>query len=206
MAHGSLRYYAGKARPVTSVVRRNRGGQAFVGREEQTAALMPPKGGFLRIRTFHITVATVATLALSTIGALQAQSKMAPTAPMNHTDDMAGMNTFKPFTKEAFNAAAAAGKTTLVFFHAPWCPVCKAQEPKIQAHLDGDAKQVVPFIVDYDTNKALRQEMHVSKQSTLILYQGTKEVARLSYKSDDASIDELFSHASMAMSKMAEAH
>jgi uncharacterized protein YegL len=48
--------------------------------------------------------------------------------------------------------------------------------------------------------------LHVSKQSTLILYQGTREVARLSYKSDDASIDELFSHASMSMSKMSKAH
>jgi thioredoxin 1 len=92
---------------------------------------------------------------------------------------------------------------TLVFFHAPWCPVCKAQEPKVQAHLDHDAKQVVALKVDYDTNKALRQEMNVSKQSTLILFQGTKEVARLSYKSDDASIDELFSHVSMdKMGKM----
>ena len=47
---------------------------------------------------------------------------------------------------------------------------------------------------------ALRKEMKVDKQSTLILYQGATEVARLSYKSDTASIDEFFSHASMAMS------
>jgi thioredoxin 1 len=161
----------------------------------------------VKIRTFPLTAATVATLALTTIGALQAQSKMPQDSikpadkmgqmskPMNHEE---GPNTFKPFTREAFDAATSEGKMTLVFFHAPWCPVCKAQEPKIQAHLDGDAKQVVALKVDYDTNKALRQEMNVAKQSTLILFQGAKEVARLSYKSDDASIDELFSHASMA--------
>ena len=137
------------------------------------------------IRSLRITLTTAAVLTLVTIGALQAQS-------------MTGQNAFKPFTKEAFAAATAEGKTTLVFFHAPWCPVCKAQEPKVLAHLNNDAKDVVAFKVDYDTNKALRQEMNVSKQSTLILYQGTKEIGRLSYKSDDASIDELFSHASMA--------
>lgn len=115
------------------------------------------------------------------------------------------MNEFKPFTQEAFDAAAAEGKTTLVFFHAPWCSVCKAQEPKVLAHLNGDARQVVAFKVDYDTNKELRQAMKVVKQSTLILYQGTKEVARLSYKSDDASIDELFRHAAMKMSMQAPA-
>jgi thiol-disulfide isomerase/thioredoxin len=109
---------------------------------------------------------------------------------------------FTPFTKTAFKAAADDGKMSLVFFHAPWCPVCKAQEPKVVAHLNGDAKNVVAFKVDYDTNMDLRKEMNVEKQSTLILYSGAKEVARLSYKSDDASIDALFAHATMMMKDM----
>jgi thioredoxin len=110
------------------------------------------------------------------------------------------MNDFKPFTREAFKSAQAEGKTTLLFFHAPWCPVCKAQEPKVTAQLNGDHKDIVAFKIDYDSNVPLRKELHVEKQSTLILYQGMKEVARLSYKSDDQSIAELFSHAGMAMS------
>jgi thioredoxin 1 len=152
------------------------------------------------IRSFRIALAASAALTLVAIGALQAQDTMKPmnkmSAPMA---DKNAMNAFKPFTNEAFAAATAEGKTTLVFFHAPWCPVCKAQEPKVLAHLNNDAKDVVAFKVDYDTNKALRQEMNVTKQSTLILYRGTKELGRLSYKSDDASIDELFTHASMGM-------
>jgi thioredoxin 1 len=166
-----------------------------------------------RMLRFTLATATVTTLALATVGVVHAQS-MAGQAqsrkPMDtmstSMDDMHAMNAFKPFTKEAFNAAVAEGKTTLVFFHAPWCPVCKAQEPKVLAHLNNDAKQVVAFKVDYDTNKPLRQEMNVTKQSTLILYQGTKEVARVVYKSDDASIDELFSHAHGPMSMMSGAH
>ena len=157
------------------------------------------------IGSIRITLAAAAALTLVTIGALQAQDKMKPmdkmSAPMadKNAADKNAMNAFKPFTKEAFAAATAEGKTTLVFFHAPWCPVCKAQEPKVLAHLNNDAKDVVAFKVDYDTNKALRQEMNVAKQSTLILYRGAKELGRLSYKSDDASIDELFTHASMGM-------
>jgi thiol-disulfide isomerase/thioredoxin len=104
---------------------------------------------------------------------------------------------FAPFTPAAFKAAADQGKMTLVFFHAPWCPVCKAQEPKVLAHLNRDAKDVVALKVDYDTNLDLRRQMNVQKQSTLILYSGATEIARLSYKSDDASIDELFSHVAM---------
>ena len=116
------------------------------------------------------------------------------------TERMDQMNDFKPYTPEAFKTAMAGGKTTLLFFHAPWCPVCKAQEPKVKAHLNGTHKDVVAFKVDYDSNAALRKELKVDKQSTLILYQGVNEVARLSYKSDDQSIAEFFSHAKMVMS------
>jgi thiol-disulfide isomerase/thioredoxin len=114
-----------------------------------------------------------------------------------HMDQMGRMNDFKPYSAEAVKAAMGEGKTTLLFFHAPWCPVCKAQEPKVKAHLNGAHKDVVAFKVDYDSNMALRKELKVEKQSTLILYQGVKEVARLSYKSDDASIAEFFSHAKL---------
>ena len=123
------------------------------------------------------------------------------TGPMDRKmDQMGQLNDFKPYTAESVKAARSAGKTVLLFFHAPWCPVCKAQEPKVKSQLNGAHKDVVAFRVDYDSNMALRKELNVEKQSTLILYQGMKEVARLSYKSDDQSIAEFFSHAKMAMS------
>jgi thiol-disulfide isomerase/thioredoxin len=141
-------------------------------------------------RAFHFALAMasiITVVAAATIGASQA----------GRMDQMGQMNDFKPYTAEAVKAAMRDGKTTLLFFHAPWCPVCKAQEPKVKAHLNGAHKNVVAFKVDYDSNMALRKELKVDKQSTLILYQGMKEVARLSYKSDDESIAEFFSHASM---------
>jgi thioredoxin 1 len=110
-------------------------------------------------------------------------------------DPMKASNDPKPFTREAFDAAAAEGKTILVDFHAPWCPICRAQEPKVKSRLNGDFKHVVAFKVDYDSNVPLRKEMNVAKQSTLILFQGSKELARLSYTSEDKAIDELFAHA-----------
>lgn len=113
----------------------------------------------------------------------------------SHSGQMNDMNDLRPYTPEALEAAQQEGKTTLLFFHAPWCPVCKAQEPKVKAHLNRDHKTVVAFKVDYDSNAALRKALKVEKQSTLILYRGTTEVARLSYKSDDESIAQFFGHA-----------
>ena len=117
------------------------------------------------------------------------------------SNEMAMMHGFMPFSKEAFQSAMESGKTTLVFFHAPWCPVCKAQEPKVLAHLQTDAKEVVALKVDYDSNPALRKEMNVTKQSTLILFRGKSEIARISYVSDDKSIDDLFAHVAMKTMK-----
>jgi len=117
-------------------------------------------------------------------------------------DQMAMMkNDFKPYTAMAHRAAQDEGQLSLVFFHAPWCPVCRAQEPKVLARLNGEFKNIVPFKIDYDSNMELRKAMHVTKQSTLILYKGSTEIGRLSYKSDDASIDELFAHARMGMGR-----
>jgi len=137
---------------------------------------------------FALAMASIITVvAGATTGASQA----------GRMDQMGQINGLKPYSAEAVKAAMGEGKTTLLFLHAPWCPVCKAQEPKVKAHLNGAYKNVVAFKVDYDSNMALRKELKVDKQSTLILYQGMKELARLSYKSDDESIAEFFSHASM---------
>jgi thiol-disulfide isomerase/thioredoxin len=127
---------------------------------------------------------------------------VSPTVGARQMGSMDGMNDFRPFTQQDFKSVQAAGQTTLLFFHAPWCPVCRAQEPKVKSHLNGRYRNVVAFKVDYDSNTALRRELSVDKQSTLILYQGMKEIARLSYKSDDQSIAEFFSHATMAMPDM----
>ena len=109
---------------------------------------------------FALAMASIITVvAGATIGASQA----------GRMDPMGQMNDFKPYSAEAVKAAMGEGKTTLLFFHAPWCPVCKAQEPKVKAHLNGAHKNVVAFKVDYDSNMVLRKELKVDKQSTLIL-------------------------------------
>lgn len=54
----------------------------------------------------------------------------------------------------------------ILFFHADWCPQCKALEADI---LRSDiVSDVTIFEVDYDTNQDLRQKYGVTLQTTLV--------------------------------------
>lgn len=56
--------------------------------------------------------------------------------------------------------------TKLLFFHAPWCPQCRAIEASIEK--DGVPSGVTVFKVDYDSNQALRQKYGVTLQTTFV--------------------------------------
>lgn len=56
--------------------------------------------------------------------------------------------------------------TRLLFFHAPWCPQCRALDASIKAsELPGD---LTIFKVDYDTNQPLRATYGVTLQTTVV--------------------------------------
>ncbi|MBK6743183.1 MAG: thioredoxin family protein [Hydrogenophilales bacterium] len=85
----------------------------------------------------------------------------------------------KPYSPQALNAAQQAGQRAALHFHAPWCPTCRAQESVFKGW-QGDAS--VPgtlFVVDYDSARELRRHLGVRSQSTVIVYQGAKETARV---------------------------
>lgn len=63
-------------------------------------------------------------------------------------------------------ALANSTGTDLLFFHAPWCPQCRALESSINAASLPDG--VTIFKVDYDTNQALRQKYGVTLQTTVV--------------------------------------
>jgi thiol-disulfide isomerase/thioredoxin len=56
--------------------------------------------------------------------------------------------------------------TTLLFFHAPWCPQCRALESDIKTK--GVPEGVTIIKVDYDSNQELRQEYSVTIQTTVV--------------------------------------
>ena len=87
--------------------------------------------------------------------------------------------TIKPFTAADFAAAQTAGAPVAVHFHADWCPACKAQDKALETlKSDPALKNVTLLQANYDTEKALRQEMKIRTQSTFVVFKGKTEVAR----------------------------
>ena len=85
----------------------------------------------------------------------------------------------KPYSEAAFAEAKAAGKTVLLDFHADWCPVCKKQGPVLGGLVREDKlKDIAAFKVNYDDETALKKQLKVTSQSTLIVFKGEKLVSR----------------------------
>ena len=85
----------------------------------------------------------------------------------------------RKFDAKFFQTAQSAGQAVLIEVHADWCPTCKAQAPVLEKlSKDKNYSQIVRYRVDFDTQKQLLKNFKVAYQSTLILFVGTKEVAR----------------------------
>ena len=85
----------------------------------------------------------------------------------------------KTYTPEAFAATQKAGKPIFVGIHASWCPTCARQKP-ILSELMADPKfrNLVYFVVDYDSQKEAVKFFGARMQSTLIAFKGEKETGR----------------------------
>jgi thiol-disulfide isomerase/thioredoxin len=84
-----------------------------------------------------------------------------------------------PFDSSAFEKAQADGKTVVIDFHATWCPTCAAQKPVLEKLIgEGEFKNVVAFVADFDSSSDLKKRMKVASQSTLVVFKGNREVAR----------------------------
>jgi thioredoxin-like negative regulator of GroEL len=96
--------------------------------------------------------------------------------------------TIQPFTAAALDAARQAGQPVAVLFHADWCPTCKQQERALAAMAREPGLEVLLLVADYDKERDLRRAMAVRTQSTLVVFRGSAERARLAGDTDAARL------------------
>ncbi len=92
---------------------------------------------------------------------------------------MAQALTLAPYSAAALADAQKAGAPVALHFHASWCSTCKAQD-KAFSELQADPSLKLTVLkVDFDKEAELKQQLKVRSQSTLIVYRGATERARL---------------------------
>lgn len=64
--------------------------------------------------------------------------------------------------------AKATNSDVVLFFHASWCPTCRALERDIQANLDDIPENLVILKTDYDTERELKKKYSVTIQHTFV--------------------------------------
>jgi thiol-disulfide isomerase/thioredoxin len=95
----------------------------------------------------------------------------------------------RTFTPDAFAAAQKSGKPVFVGVHASWCPICAKQKPILSELMaEPKFKNLVYFVVDFDSQKDAVKSFGVRMQSTLIAFKGDHETGRSVGDTDRSSI------------------
>jgi thioredoxin 1 len=103
---------------------------------------------------------------------------------------------FADYKADSFVRLLSAGNPIVVHVHADWCAVCKAQIPVMDRVLARAAyKNVRAVRVNFDREKQFLTDYRVVRQSTIIVFRGGKEIARLSYETDPARIEQTLERA-----------
>ena len=98
----------------------------------------------------------------------------------------------QPFSSAALKAAQAKGQSVLVDAYASWCPICRKQEPIINALSKNPAfDKLLILRFDYDNQNAEKRTLNIVQQSTLIAFDGGKETGRLVGVTDADQIKKL---------------
>lgn len=72
------------------------------------------------------------------------------------------------YSPEVASSALAEGRPVVYYFWASWCPICRAEEPKVKGWIETSKHPIAGFRVDYDTESALKAEYRIPYQHTVV--------------------------------------
>lgn len=92
---------------------------------------------------------------------------------------------WKTYDKVSFEASQKAGDKIIVDVFATWCSTCKAQSKIMAVMLEkGQFDGVTLFKVDYDSQKDFLKAHRIPRQSTILIFAGAQEMARIIAETD----------------------
>ncbi|GAB0174316.1 MAG: hypothetical protein HHAS10_01950 [Candidatus Altimarinota bacterium] len=97
------------------------------------------------------------------------QDNMKPEVPVAPEAKMMKPTGYMNFDETKVKEALASGQKVALFFHATWCPTCKALDKSINAELSSIPSDALIVKVDYDTSAEMKQKYGVTSQHTTVL-------------------------------------
>ena len=91
------------------------------------------------------------------------------------------------FSEEIFENAKASGKTIVVNSYEVWCGTCSKQT-KILDQAEKDFKDIVFLSYEQSKNKDIAQKLGIKFWTTIVVYKGYDEVARIVGQTDKETI------------------
>lgn len=90
------------------------------------------------------------------------------------------------------SALASAKGSKILFFHASWCPQCRALEESIQSGNIPNGVSI--FKVDYDSSSDLKKQYGVTLQTTLVKVDDSGNLVKKYVAYDNPTLDSLKSN------------
>ena len=91
------------------------------------------------------------------------------------------------FSEEIFENAKASGKTVVVNSYEVWCGTCSKQT-KVLDQAEKKFKDIVFLSYEQSKNKNIAQKLGIKFWTTIVVYKGNDEVARIVGQTDKETI------------------
>ena len=87
------------------------------------------------------------------------------------------------FSTEIFEKAKDSGKTVVINSYEVWCGTC-SEQTKILDQAEKEFKDIVFLSYEQSKNKEIAQKLNIKYWTTIVVYKGNNEVARVVGQTD----------------------
>ena len=91
------------------------------------------------------------------------------------------------FSTEIFEKAKDSGKTVVINSYEVWCGTC-SEQTRILDQAEKEFKDIVFLSYEQSKNKEIAQKLNIKYWTTIVVYKGNKEVARIVGQTDKKTI------------------